>query len=141
LGQKGLIIHACDLTDTIAAMPDKIQTLVGERGITLSGGQKQRMALARTLILEKKIIILDDPVSHLDTQTAQTVISRLSAMNQNATLIIISHRISALASCDNIYILDKGQISGQGCHEDLIASNEFYRDAFQVQQFEEAHES
>ncbi len=143
VGTKRLdqIIHACDLTDTIAAMPDKIQTLVGERGITLSGGQKQRMALARTLILEKKIIILDDPVSHLDTQTAQTVISRLSAMNQNATLIIISHRISALASCDNIYILDKGQISGQGCHEDLIASNEFYRDAFQVQQFEEAHES
>ena len=135
------IIHACDLAETIAAMPDKLETIVGERGMTLSGGQKQRVALARTLILEKKIIILDDPVSQLDTQTAQTVISRLSSMNQEATFIIISHRLAALASCDKIYILDKGIISGQGCHEDLIISNEFYRDSFQVQQFEEAHGS
>ncbi len=135
------ILHACDLMDTIDAMPHKIQTIVGERGMTLSGGQKQRVALARTLTLEKKIIILDDPVSQLDTQTAQTVISRLSAMNQNATLIIISHRLAALASCDEIYILDKGIISGQGCHKDLIVSNKFYRDSFQAQQFEEAHGS
>ncbi len=133
------IIHVCDLTDTLEAMPRGIDTLVGERGVTLSGGQKQRVALARTLIIEKRILILDDPISQVDTQTAQTIISRLYAMNRQATLILISPRISALASCDKIYVLDKGRIKGQGSHQDLVGSNDFYRESFQVQQFEEAY--
>lgn len=133
------IIHVCDLTETLAAMPKGIDTLVGERGVTLSGGQKQRVALARTLIIEKKILILDDPISQVDTQTAQTIISRLYAMNRQATLILISPRISALASCNEIYVLDKGRIMDQGSHQELIASNDFYRESFQVQQFEEAY--
>lgn len=133
------IIHVCDLTETILAMPEGIETLVGERGVTLSGGQKQRVALARTLIIEKKILILDDPISQLDTHTAQTILSRLFHMNRHATLILISPRISALASCDTIYVLDQGRIVGQGSHQELIFSNEFYRESFQVQQFEEAY--
>jgi ATP-binding cassette subfamily B multidrug efflux pump len=135
------IIHACDLDPTIAAMPDGLKTLVGERGVTLSGGQKQRVAMARTLIIDKQIIILDDPISQLDTQTAQTVIERLNSMNPRATFIIISHRLSALASCDRIYILDRGTIADQGRHEDLISTNPFYKDSFRVQQFEEVHDS
>jgi ATP-binding cassette subfamily B multidrug efflux pump len=135
------IIHACDLDPTIAAMPDGLKTLVGERGVTLSGGQKQRVAMARTLIIDKQIIILDDPISQLDTQTAQTVIERLNSMNPRATFIIISHRLSALASCDRIYILDRGTIADQGRHEDLISTNLFYKDSFRVQQFEEVHDS
>jgi ATP-binding cassette subfamily B protein len=135
------IIHACDLTATINAMPDGLATLVGERGVTLSGGQKQRVAMARTLIVDKPIIILDDPISQLDTQTAQTIIDRLKRMNPTATFIIISHRLSALAACDTIYILDKGRITGQGHHEELINTNPFYADSFRVQQFEAHHDN
>ncbi len=135
------IIQACYLTTTINAMPDGLSTLVGERGVTLSGGQKQRVAMARTLIIDKPIIILDDPISQLDTQTAQTIIDRLKRMNPKATFIIISHRLSALAACDWIYILDKGLITGQGRHQDLIKSNKFYADSFRVQQFEESHDN
>lgn len=135
------IIQACDLTDTIKAMPDGLATLVGERGVTLSGGQKQRVAMARTLVVEKPIIILDDPISQLDTQTAQTIIDRLKQMNPNATFIIISHRLSALAACDKIYILDKGIITGQGRHQELIDTNKFYADSFRVQQFEACHDA
>jgi ATP-binding cassette subfamily B protein len=135
------IIQACDLTDTIKAMPDGLATLVGERGVTLSGGQKQRVAMARTLIVDKPIIILDDPISQLDTQTAQTIIDRLKQMNPSATFIIISHRLSALAACDKIYILDKGIITGQGRHQELIDTNKFYADSFRVQQFEACHDA
>ncbi len=135
------IIHVCDLSTTVKAMPKGLQTMVGERGVTLSGGQKQRVAMARTLVIEKQIIILDDPISQLDTQTAQTIISRLSHMNPGATVIIISHRLSALAACDQIYIMDKGVIAGQGRHEELINTNPFYKDSFRVQQFEEAYDN
>ncbi|MCP3941507.1 MAG: ABC transporter ATP-binding protein [Desulfobacteraceae bacterium] len=135
------IIQVCDLTSTIEAMADGLKTLVGERGVTLSGGQKQRVAMARTLIVDKQIIILDDPISQLDTHTAQTVISRLNQMNPGATMIIISHRLSALAACDQIYVMDKGIIADQGRHDQLINSNQFYKDSFRVQQFEEAHDS
>jgi ATP-binding cassette subfamily B multidrug efflux pump len=135
------IIHACDLTATIKAMPNGLETVVGERGVTLSGGQKQRVTMARTLIIDKQIIILDDPISQLDTQTAQTIISRLNRMNPDATFIIISHRLSALAACDWIYIMDQGCIAGQGRHEDLITTNPFYKDSYRVQQFEERHVS
>ncbi|MBU0969839.1 MAG: ABC transporter ATP-binding protein/permease [Proteobacteria bacterium] len=131
------IIQACDLTATIKDMPQGLDTLVGERGVTLSGGQKQRVAMARTLIMDKPIILMDDPVSQLDTHTAHTIIARLGRMNPKATFIIISHRLSALAACDWIYVLDKGRIAGQGRHLDLIDTNQFYQDSFRVQQFEE----
>ncbi len=135
------IIHACDLFATIKTMPEGLKTIVGERGVTLSGGQKQRVAMARTLIFDKQIIILDDPVSQLDAQTAQTIIARLNRMNPGSTFIIISHRLSALAACDQIYIIDKGLITGQGCHEELLDTSEFYKDSFRVQQFEEHNEN
>ncbi len=133
------IIQACSLKQTIEKMPDGLDTIVGERGITLSGGQKQRIALARTLILEKPVIILDDPISQMDTNTASSVIDRLNQMNLDATLIIISHRISALASCDKIYILKNGRIDNSGTHEELIQKDLFYKDSYLVQQFEEEH--
>jgi ATP-binding cassette subfamily B protein len=130
-------VRLCDLEDTIAEMPDGLATVVGERGVTLSGGQKQRVALARTLITAKPVILLDDPVSQLDTQTAQNIIRGINTINPDATMIMVSHRLSALAACDRIYILDKGKIIAQGSHDQLKASNEFYRESFRVQQFEE----
>ena len=135
------VIQVCSLKDTIEKMPEGLDTIVGERGITLSGGQKQRIALARTLMLEKPIIILDDPISQMDTHTASKVISRLNRMNLNATFIIISHRISALASCDTIYILKTGRIDHSGTHDELIATDYFYKESYRVQQFEEKYDA
>jgi len=134
------IIQVCCLKDTIEKMPEGLDTIVGERGITLSGGQKQRIALARTLMRKKSIIILDDPISQVDTHTASKIISQLNQMNFNATFIIISHRISALASCDTIFILKNGEINHFGTHETLIQTDLFYRKSYQVQQFEERYE-
>jgi len=135
------ILTVCSLNRTIQKMPLGLDTIVGERGITLSGGQKQRIALARTMMLEKPIIILDDPISQMDTNTASKVISRLNKINLNATFIIISHRISALASCDTIYIMKNGRIHNFGTHDDLIKKDRFYRESYRVQQFEEEYES
>ncbi|MCG8686438.1 MAG: ABC transporter ATP-binding protein/permease [Desulfobacterales bacterium] len=132
------IIRICGLEETIQDMPDGLSTVVGERGVTLSGGQKQRVALARTLIAPKPVILLDDPVSQLDTKTAEQVIQGISRMNQASTMILVSHRLSALAGCDKIYIMDKGRIVDHGTHEALKASNEFYRESYRVQQSEEA---
>ncbi|MCK5695978.1 MAG: ABC transporter ATP-binding protein [Desulfobacula sp.] len=134
------IIRVCSLKDTLEKMPDGLDTIVGERGITLSGGQKQRIALARTLILEKLIIILDDPISQMDTHTASKILLRLKKMVLNTTFIIISHRISALASCDTIYILKNGRIDHSGTHQELIEKDRFYKESFLVQQFEEEYE-
>ena len=134
-----LIINTCCLKDTIREMPDGLDTIVGERGITLSGGQKQRIALARTLMIKKPIIILDDPISQMDTHTASRVIKQINQLDLQATLIIISHRISALASCDTIYILKNGTIDHAGTHTHLVRTDPFYRESFLVQQFEEEY--
>ncbi|WDP91476.1 MAG: ABC transporter ATP-binding protein [Desulfobacter sp.] len=131
------VIRLCDLEETLARMPDGLDTVVGERGVTLSGGQKQRVALARTLVTDKPVILLDDPVSQLDTQTAQKVITGIFEMNPQSALVMVSHRLSALAACHRIYILDKGKIAAAGTHEELKETNTFYRESFRVQQFEE----
>ena len=89
---------------------------------------------------KKPIIILDDPISQMDTNTASKIISQLNRMNFNSTFIIISHRISALASCDTIFILKSGRINHFGTHEKLIQTDRFYRKSYQVQQFEEGYE-
>ena len=128
------VINVCCLENTLKKMPKGLDTLVGERGVTLSGGQKQRIALARTLITKKTVIILDDPISQIDTDTASKVILRLNKMNLEASLIIISHRIAALALCSKIYILNRGQIEDHGTHEELIKSNTFYKKSYEVQQ-------
>lgn len=133
------IIRVCSLEQTLQKMDKGLETIVGERGITLSGGQKQRIALARTLIVEKPIIILDDPISQMDTDTASKVMSRLGRLNLAATIIIISHRISALAFCDQIYILKDGEISHAGTHAELIEQDQFYKASYRVQQFEGAY--
>ncbi len=131
------IVEVCCLDRTIKRMPDGLDTIVGERGITLSGGQKQRIALARTLIEERPIIILDDPISQIDTQTASKIMSRIHQMQIKSTLIIISHRISALAACDRIYIMNNGRIEHSGNHQELLDIDRFYAESFRVQQFEE----
>jgi ATP-binding cassette, subfamily B, multidrug efflux pump len=135
------VIQTCDLTDTIAAMPEGLDTRVGERGVTLSGGQKQRLSLARALVEEKPVLILDDPVSQLDTRTARRVIDGIFGLTQGSTCFVISHRLSALAACDMIYILENGRIQAKGSHADLLITSRYYRNVFAVQQFEETNET
>jgi ATP-binding cassette subfamily B protein len=130
------VIHICALEETIAQMPKGLGTLVGERGVTLSGGQKQRLTLARTLVRPKPVVLLDDPVSHLDTRTAKQVIRGISRINRDAVMVMVSHRLSALADCDRVYVMDNGRIVDQGTHAQLKASNAFYRTSFKVQQSE-----
>ena len=134
-------LQACVLEETISSMTQGLDTIVGERGVTLSGGQKQRIALARTLIQEKRIIILDDPISQMDTDTASKVIKNINIIKNDATLIIVSHRIAALTPCDNIYILNNGNIEETGTHEELIKQSSFYKNAYTVQLFEEKNVS
>jgi ATP-binding cassette subfamily B protein len=131
------VIRICDLSDTIDAMPQGLDTLVGERGVTLSGGQKQRLALARALVEDTPVLILDDPVSQLDTRTARRVIDGITGKTCGRTCIFISHRLSALAACDVIYILENGRIKANGTHAELLETSPYYRHAFDVQQFED----
>ncbi len=130
------ILQECQLSKTLAQMPDGLDTLVGERGITLSGGQKQRIAMARTLIQHRDITILDDPVSQVDTHTAGDLITVLKKIQHRGLVIIVSHRISALAFCDVIFIMENGRIKAQGTHDTLLKTSAFYKYSHDIQQFE-----
>jgi ATP-binding cassette, subfamily B, multidrug efflux pump len=132
------VLQICDLSGTIDAMPQGLETRVGERGVTLSGGQKQRLALARALAEDKPVLIMDDPVSQLDTRTARRVINGIHGLTAERTCLIISHRVSALAACDMIYILGNGRIHARGPHTRLLETSRYYRHAYDVQQFENA---
>jgi len=135
------IIRATMLADTLDAMPDGLETVVGERGVTLSGGQKQRIALARTLISPKDIFLLDDPVSQMDTDTASFVMEGVKRLRKDATLVMVSHRIAVLMFCDTIFILNKGKIENQGSHHTLMETNPFYKNSYTAQMFEERDDS
>lgn len=115
------------LTETIDGFPRGFDTVIGEKGVTLSGGQKQRTAIARALIAEPRVIVLDDSLSHLDTQTEESLLVNLRQTWQGRTAIIISHRISAIRHCDRTIVLEAGRITGCGRHDDLVNSNQTYR--------------
>ncbi|MEA2061934.1 MAG: ABC transporter ATP-binding protein [Thermodesulfobacteriota bacterium] len=121
------------LETTIDHMPAGIDTIVGERGITLSGGQKQRIAFARTILEEKEVFVFDDPVSQLDTETASEIIKRLDDFKNQSTIVLVSHRIAALAFCDAIYVLKNGKIECSGNHDTLMTNNLFYKNAYTFQ--------
>ncbi|MFO7751098.1 MAG: ABC transporter ATP-binding protein [Desulfobacteraceae bacterium] len=127
------VIKLAQLETTLDQMPAGLETLVGERGVTLSGGQKQRIALARTLVQDREIIILDDPVSQVDTDTASEIIKGLAGLKNKRTMVIVSHRISALTACDTIYVLREGTVEDQGSHDLLMEKNRFYRNAHALQ--------
>jgi len=125
----------------IVEFPQQFDTLVGERGVTLSGGQKQRIALARALIKEPQILILDDSFSAVDTETEEAILQNLRRIFPGKTVLIVSHRISTLKHADQILVLEEGTITQRGTHEQLVDEPGLYRELYHKQLLEEQIES
>ena len=122
----------------IIDFPMQYETVVGERGTTLSGGQKQRVSIARALILDAPILILDDSLSAVDTKTEEQILHNLKTVRQGKTNIIIAHRISTVRHADKIVVLENGKIAEIGTHESLLAKEGIYAEMNSQQKLEEA---
>ena len=125
-----------DVHDNIIDFKDQYKTILGERGVTLSGGQKQRVSIARALVKDPQILILDDSVSAVDTKTEEEILRNLREIRKGKTTIIIAHRISTVKDLDKIVVLDNGTISGVGSHDDLLLNNKEYQDLVRLQSLE-----
>lgn len=130
--------EAACIHENIVAFPDGYETIVGERGVTLSGGQKQRSSIARALMKDAPILILDDSLSAVDTDTEEQILKNLKANRAGKTTILIAHRISTIQNADVIMVLEDGKAQEIGNHEELMQLNGIYRDMFEKQQLESA---
>ncbi len=127
---------AADIHDNIMEFPKGYATMVGERGVTVSGGQKQRSSIARALMKDAPILILDDALSAVDTDTEDNILNNLKRLRQGKTTIIIAHRISTIEHCDRIMVLDDGHIVEYGTHNELLALHGRYAELYEKQQLE-----
>ncbi|MCA9930071.1 MAG: ATP-binding cassette domain-containing protein, partial [Anaerolineales bacterium] len=125
--------QAAQAHDFIMGMPDGYQTLVGERGMTLSGGQKQRIAIARALLTDPRILILDDATASVDTETERLIQLALDRLMQNRTTFVIAHRLSTVRRADLILLLEKGHIVARGTHADLLQTSPLYAQIYEQQ--------
>ena len=123
----------CSIHNEIINFNNQYNTLLGERGVNLSGGQKQRLCIARALVKNPKILILDDCLSALDNKTENEILNKIKKPFKNTTKIIVSHRVSSIQDCDNIIVMDKGEIIQIGKHNDLIDTNGYYKNIFHDQ--------
>lgn len=132
-----LTAKQAQLHEEILNFPQQYETVVGERGITLSGGQRQRTALARALLIDAPVLILDDALSSVDNQTATDILRNLSEGTQRQTVIFISHQMSAAATVDRIFVMDSGSIVQMGTHEELLQQPGLYQTLWNQQKLEE----
>jgi len=125
--------RAAAIHDVILTFPEGYQTLVGERGVTLSGGQKQRVTIARTLLKNPRILILDDSTSSVDTETEAEIREALQNLMKDRTTFIIAHRIQSITDADLILVMDKGKIIQSGTHQSLLNETGIYQQIFNIQ--------
>ena len=125
------------ISGEIQSFPDRFDTMVGERGVTLSGGQKQRTSLARAVLRRPKILILDDSLSSVDTDTEERILRRLREVMRQRTTILISHRVSTVKDADQIIVMRDGRVIEHGTHDQLLALGGYYADLYQKQLLEE----
>lgn len=127
------VAKAAAIHDVILSFPNRYDTMIGEKGVTLSGGQKQRVAIARTLLKNPRILILDDSTSSVDVETEAEIREALNNLMRDRTTFIIAHRIQSIMSADLILVMDRGRIVQMGTHEDLITQSGFYQKIFDIQ--------
>jgi len=127
------VAEMAHIHDTIHRFPAGYKTLVGERGVTLSGGQRQRVALARALLREAPVLLLDDALSAVDTETEEMIISALRTRRGKMTTLVIAHRLSTLAHADRVIVMDRGRIIQSGTHEELCSRSGLYRRLWEIQ--------
>ena len=130
-----------ELLENIEDFPDKFETFVGERGITLSGGQKQRTSIARALIRDPRILILDDALSAVDTNTERNILGHLQRHYGRRTIVVVSHRISAVQNADLILVLDEGRVVERGTHDELVLADGLYAGMYRKQLLEQEIEA
>ena len=121
------------LAPDIAGFPDGLKTVVGERGITLSGGQKQRTAIARAVLRNPRILILDDALASVDTATEERILSELSSVMHGRTTILISHRVSTIRNADRIFVIEHGELVAEGSHAELLERGGYYAELYAIQ--------
>jgi len=129
--------EVAQLAKDVADFPEGYETTVGERGITLSGGQKQRTALARALAVDPRILVLDDALSAVDTETEEAILKGLRQVLARRTTFLVSHRVSTVKEADIIVVLRSGRIVERGSHEELLAEGGFYADLYRRQLLED----
>ena len=129
------------LATDIETFPNGLDTVIGERGLTLSGGQKQRAAIARAILRNPRILILDDALSSVDTLTEEKILNGLADVMRNRTTILISHRVSTVQNADRIVVLSHGRVVETGTHRELLERGGYYAELYQKQLLEEELEA
>ncbi len=140
-GRIHQVAQIAGIHQEILEFPQGYDSVIGERGVTLSGGQKQRLAIARALLIDPQILILDDALSSVDTDTEEEILQNLRQAIKGKTTIVISHRLSTIKDADRIFVLDEGKIVEEGTHQELLASGGLYSRIYKKQQIEEEFES
>ena len=120
-------------SEFIEKLPDRYDTIIGENGISLSGGEKQRLSIARAILKESPIILLDEATSSLDAETEHKIQEAINYLTQGRTTIVIAHRLSTILNSDKIYVIDQGYVDAEGTHDELLGKSNIYKDFYEKQ--------